>query len=170
MFMDIITWDWWLTGAGGPLVPTQDGKIPSPSLALRLDNCMKYIFSGCWVVGVASIIKLWEEATLSCIFYAFQLDGSTLLLKGSLIFLAGLPPWSYAPERKGMSNWGHCESQFTVIISGLKHLEGHLLMRPAWVPRLLPARPRQWHDTGLLLGPGTRLGTVVPNCDNLGEN
>lgn len=92
-------------------------------VAPQCDNCTKYIFSGYWITGIASIMQLLEEATLGCIVMP-SVRWAYISSQVLTSFLARLSPCGYVPERKDMSNWGQCESQFTVIISGREQWEG----------------------------------------------
>lgn len=97
-----------------------------------------------------STVRLVGGATPSCVLTRSVrwAHVSAQVLTG---FLAGPPPRHPAPERKDMSNWGHCESQFTAISLGMQQLEGTSPNEASLVSKATRGWP---HDNGLSPGPG----------------
>lgn len=152
IFTDTITWGCWTCRSWRTaLYSFKTIKSLLRPVAPQFDNDAKYIFSGYWTVGVASIMKLLEEATLGCVFSP-SVRWAHISSQVLASFLAKLPPCSYVPERKDMSNWGQCEPQLTVIISEMEQWEGtspneastdSKAWRPLWYDS--PLLPEPWN-------------------------
>lgn len=165
--MDTITWDcgahWsWRT----TLYSFKTMKSLLRPVAPQFDNYTKYIFSGYWIVGVASIMQLLEAATLGCVFMP-SVRWAHISSQVLTSFPAKLPPCSYVPERNDMCNWGQCESRFTVIISGMEQWEGTS-------PNEAGMGSKAWPPYGMTMdfcqSQRTWLGMMVPNLKYLAEN
>lgn len=115
--------------------------------APQFNDCTKYIFSGYWIVGVASVMKeAFRRGHPGLCFHILRWAHISSQVLTS--FLAKLPSCSYVPERKDMSNWGHCVSQLIVIIPRMEQWEGTPPNEASTGSKaavsLIPAIARQW--------------------------